>query len=138
MGNNQRKSNKSEIYYGEDLNDTLTPSDWRSVILLDQNKALLQDRLSLPIKIMERLPIQEILETPAGEQVLDFGQNQTGWMEFYNRNPKAQNLFFKWEKSYRRVTFIAKIYVKQRPLLSIFLTVKKNGFLASLSTAIVM
>ena len=88
------KVTKSEIYYGEDLNDTLIPSDWQSVILLDQNKALLQDRLSLPIKIMERLPIQEILETPAGEQVLDFGQNQTGWMEFYNREPKGTKLVF--------------------------------------------
>ncbi|MDT2397265.1 family 78 glycoside hydrolase catalytic domain [Enterococcus avium] len=88
------KVTKSEIYYGEDLNDTLTPSDWQSVILLDQNKALLQDRLSLPIKIMERLPIQEILETPAGEQVLDFGQNQTGWLEFYNREPKGTKLVF--------------------------------------------
>ena len=74
------KVTKSEIYYGEDLNDYINPSDWQSVILLDQNKALLQDRLSLPIKIMERLPIQEILETPAGEQVLDFW-SKSDWLD---------------------------------------------------------
>ncbi|EOH72832.1 alpha-L-rhamnosidase [Enterococcus malodoratus] len=85
---------KSEIYYGEDLDDTITPSGWQSVSVLDQEKALLQDRLSLPIKIMERLPVLELLETPAGEQVLDFGQNHTGWMEFYNREPKGTKLVF--------------------------------------------
>ncbi|MBO0451775.1 alpha-L-rhamnosidase [Candidatus Enterococcus murrayae] len=85
---------KSEIYYGEDLDDTKTPGDWQAAIVLNKEKSLLQDRLSLPIKIMERLSVQEILETPAGEQVLDFGQNQTGWLEFYNREPKGTKLVF--------------------------------------------
>lgn len=85
---------KSEIYYGEDLDDTKTFSNWQTVTRLNKEKSLLQDRLSLPIKIMERLPVQEILETPAGEQVLDFGQNHTGWLKFYNREPKGTKLVF--------------------------------------------
>lgn len=85
---------ESEIYYGEDLDDTKTPTDWQSAVVLQQEKKLLQDRLSLPIKIMEHLSVQEIMTTPAGEQVLDFGQNQTGWMEFYNREPKGTKIIF--------------------------------------------
>lgn len=88
------KITKSEIYYGEDLDDTIIPANWQPVIVSEKDKALLQDRLSLPVKIMERLPVQEILETPAGEQVLDFGQNHTGWLEFYNREPKGTKLVF--------------------------------------------
>lgn len=88
------KTTKSEIYYGEDLDDTIVISDWQPVVILAEDKKLLQDRLSLPVKIMERLPVQKILETPAGEQVLDFGQNQTGWLEFYNREPKGTELVF--------------------------------------------
>ncbi|MFC0276558.1 family 78 glycoside hydrolase catalytic domain [Enterococcus devriesei] len=88
------KITKSAIYYGEDLDDTITPKEWQPVVLLDQDKECLQDRLSLPVKIMERLPVQEILHTPANEYVLDFGQNQTGWLEFYNREPKGTKLVF--------------------------------------------
>ena len=88
------KTTKSEIYYGEDLDDTILPENWQPVMILDHDKRLLQDRLSLPVKIMERLPVQEILHTPADEYVLDFGQNQTGWLEFYNREPKGTKLVF--------------------------------------------
>jgi alpha-L-rhamnosidase len=85
---------KSEIYYGEDLDDTKPVTNWQSSILIEQNKSLLQDRLSLPVKVMERLQVQELITTPAEEQVLDFGQNQTGWLEFYNQEPKGTKLVF--------------------------------------------
>lgn len=85
---------RSAIYYGEDLDDTYSEKDWQPVTILDSEKRQLQDRLSLPIKVMERLPVQELLHTPADEQVLDFGQNQAGWLEFYNREPKGTKLVF--------------------------------------------
>lgn len=85
---------KSAIYYGEDFDATITPSNWEPVTLLTKSTALLQDRLSLPIKIQTTLPAKELIQTPAKEQVLDFKQNQAGWFEFYNREPKGTKLTF--------------------------------------------
>ena len=78
---------KSSIYYGEDLDGQFIVNNWQPVELLDTNKELLSDRLSLPLKIMEKLPVKEIISTPKGETVLDFGQNQAGWPEFYCDEP---------------------------------------------------
>ncbi|MEZ0116733.1 family 78 glycoside hydrolase catalytic domain [Heyndrickxia faecalis] len=85
---------KSSIYYGEDLDGTIEVKNWQPVEVLDCSKAVLQDRLSLPIKVKEKLDVKEIILTPAGEQVVDFGQNQAGWLEFYNREPKGTKLTF--------------------------------------------
>ncbi len=88
------KVTHSGIYYGEDLDDTLVVSHWQPVVKLATDKRLLKDRLSLPIKKMEQLSVQAILDTPCHEQVLDFDQNQAGWFEFYNREPKGTKLVF--------------------------------------------
>ncbi|WP_099221541.1 alpha-L-rhamnosidase [Listeria costaricensis] len=84
----------SSIYYGEDLDDTLVTGDWQPVIILADSKAVLEDRLSLPIKIQEKITAQTLIQTPAGEEVLDFGQNQVGWLSFYNREPKGTKITF--------------------------------------------
>ncbi|MFB9769253.1 alpha-L-rhamnosidase [Lactiplantibacillus modestisalitolerans] len=85
---------KSAIYYGEDLDDTLPIGNWQPVTVLTKATTMLEDRLSLPIKIQETLPAKELIETPAKEQVLDFRQNQAGWLEFYNTEPKGTKLTF--------------------------------------------
>ena len=40
------------------------------------------DRISPPVTEAFSLPVREVLTTPAGETVLDFGQNHTGWLRF--------------------------------------------------------
>ncbi|WP_130836509.1 alpha-L-rhamnosidase [Lachnoclostridium sp. Marseille-P6806] len=45
-------------------------------------KERLRDRLSLPVRVQETLPVREIIHTPAGETVLDFGQNLAGFVCF--------------------------------------------------------
>lgn len=40
------------------------------------------DRMNLPIVKKEHFTVAEIIHTPAGETVLDFGQEITGWVEF--------------------------------------------------------
>lgn len=42
----------------------------------------LSDRYSLPVKEKENFSVKEVLHTPSGDTVLDFGQNLTGWVEF--------------------------------------------------------
>lgn len=80
---------KSSIYYGEDFDANIELTDWQDVVTLDYPKDLLQDRMSTPLRIEERLDVKEVITTPAGETVLDFGQNHAGIFEFYNREPKG-------------------------------------------------
>lgn len=82
----------SGIYFGETIDRLGKPDEWKPVdVILDPAadlgtknliKAHLTDRLSLPVVVKELLPVQEIITTPAGETVLDFGQNFAGFPEF--------------------------------------------------------
>ena len=85
----------SGIYDGEIVNELLweaKENPWKPVQVLHEpqkqeetrnlNKAHLTDRLSLPVLGKESLPVQEVIHTPAGETVLDFGQNFAGFVEF--------------------------------------------------------
>lgn len=83
---------KSSIYYGEDIDGTITPNSWQPVTVLNKDTSVLGDRLSLPITIHGTLAPQELIITPKKEQVLDFGQNHAGWIEFYNREPKGTKI----------------------------------------------
>ena len=53
---------------------------------------LLTPRLSPPIEIVERLKPIELIHTPAGETVLDMGQNMVGWMEFRVNLPAGEKV----------------------------------------------
>ncbi|NLB68993.1 MAG: family 78 glycoside hydrolase catalytic domain [Lentisphaerae bacterium] len=88
---------KSSIYYGEDYDANLEIEDWSTneckagdwveAVLFTPPKGTagpLHDRYSPPITIHETLK-PEIIKTPAGETVLDFKQNFTGWFEIKNR-----------------------------------------------------
>ena len=72
---------ESGIYYGEDLDRTagITPKG-NAVEVTGERKLL--DRYSIPVVVKEVIPAKEIIKTPAGETVIDFGQNHCGVMEF--------------------------------------------------------
>lgn len=86
------KITKSGIYYGEDYDATIELKDWHDVQVLDRDTSVLKDRLSLPITVHENLKPVELIQTPKGENVLDFGQNHAGLIEFYNREPKGTKI----------------------------------------------
>lgn len=88
------KITNSAIYYGEDLDDTIEIHDWSSAVIVEKNQTTLSDRMSLPLKVKEELPVISVLSTPAGETVLDFGQNHAGWLSFYNTEPKGNKIKF--------------------------------------------
>ena len=84
---------QSGIYFGETVDHTLHETvEWKRVDVISDPaaeegtknlvKTHLTDRLSLPVVIKEKLPVKEIILTPAGETVLDFGQNFAGFPEF--------------------------------------------------------
>lgn len=58
----------------------------------EKGTRILGDRYSLPIvKKEEFVPVQ-VIETPKGETVLDFGQNLTGWVEFDCALPAGESI----------------------------------------------
>lgn len=81
----------SGIYDGEDVDRTLYADgrpEYPVVLLPDGGnlvRAHLTDRFSPPLKVVETLPVREVIRTPRGETVLDFGQNFAGFVRFHCR-----------------------------------------------------
>ena len=86
------------IYDGETL-DRLAHFDKENslqhVVIKDISLNVV-DRISLPVREMEVLPVQSVLHTPAGETVLDFGQNHTGWLRFKSTLPEGAQVRFEF------------------------------------------
>ena len=95
----------SGIYDGEIFNGLLwegKENPWKPAAVLEHPeeeagtknlaKSHLMDRLSLPVLAMEELAVQEVIRTPAGETVLDFGQNFAGFVEFNADFPKGTKI----------------------------------------------
>ncbi len=73
----------SDIYDGECLDRTLLAgkeNPEKPVTVLEGRKTV--DRYSLPVVVKDTLPVQSVIHTPAGEWVLDFGQNFTGFVSY--------------------------------------------------------
>ena len=71
----------SGIYDGEHQ-DYTAPAETAGAQILPLGTDHLIGRDSPGLTLKERLVVREILHTPAGETVLDFGQNFAGWVEF--------------------------------------------------------
>lgn len=61
-------------------------------VLCKEKKELLVPRLSLPVKVMEKIRPAELIHTTADEQVIDFGQEMTGWVEFLCDEPEGTEI----------------------------------------------
>lgn len=87
----------SNIYDGEIYDANLEGSALKDPAVPAAKPAgKLTDRLSPPVRIIERLENPALLNTPAGETVLDFGQVLTGWLEFDCALPKGQEIFLQF------------------------------------------
>lgn len=85
----------SNIYDGEHRDDTLleeNKSEKSAALLVPPPKGKLTERYSTPVAVREKLPVKEIIHTPAGETVLDLGQNLTGIFRFYVDVPFGQKV----------------------------------------------
>ena len=65
-------------------------ADWADAVPSAMDRSGLTPRLSPPITAQERFPVAEVIHTPAGETVFDFGQEVTGWVEFTCRAKAGQ------------------------------------------------
>lgn len=83
---------ESGIYDGEWYDARLEVADWASprgslegwvpAAAAGAPEAPVTDRWSLPVRIKKHWDTAELLHTPAGETVIDFKQEMTGWVEF--------------------------------------------------------
>ena len=83
---------ESGIYCGEVWDATLDTGEVFGVRPIDLGHDRLCARLSPPIVVHERLKPVEVLRTPAGETVLDMGQNMVGWLAFRCDAPKGTRI----------------------------------------------
>ncbi|MGI6056737.1 MAG: family 78 glycoside hydrolase catalytic domain [Bilifractor sp.] len=87
----------SDIYDGETLNRLLyenreNPLKDPIVAGEDLPEGRLAARHSLPVKEMLDMPVREVIHTPSGETVLDFGQNFAGYVTFRAAFPKGTEI----------------------------------------------
>lgn len=75
----------SSIYHGEVIDDTFFDETSYPVTYADVDMSRLKERLSAPIKVMEQRKPVAVITTPAGEKVLDMGQNMCGFLSFVCR-----------------------------------------------------
>lgn len=91
----------SEIYHGEhydareerikwSMPGSSTDSNWSPVEIIASPKARLISPESPPVRQTQVVAVKEVITTPSGKMILDFGQNLVGWCRF-NRAPSGCN-----------------------------------------------
>ncbi len=82
----------SNIYDGERADETLPELKPTAAETAKPPKGELLARLSVPVTVHEELPVKEIVHTPAGETVLDIGQNIAGIFRMRVKIPAGERL----------------------------------------------
>lgn len=81
----------SEIYMGETI-DTTADRRIGNVSVMEFDKSVLTAQENEPVRITERIRAKELIVTPKGEYLVDFGQNVTGLAEVKVRGEKGQKI----------------------------------------------
>ncbi len=82
----------SSIYDGEWQDDTLEELPMEKPVCCEPPKGKLTERMSLPVTVHEVLEPAELIETPAGEQVFDLGQEITGIFSLRIKEPAGTRI----------------------------------------------
>ena len=92
----------ADIYNGIEYDARLEPRgwdtgdyaarDWQGVRVVDYGKAHLVAPVGPPVQVTQILPAQEVLVTPQGDTVLDFGQNLVGRVAFTVTGPAGRTV----------------------------------------------
>ncbi|MEW2508231.1 family 78 glycoside hydrolase catalytic domain [Amycolatopsis sp. NPDC047767] len=94
---------EASIYQGETYDARLHDSDWASSGVADADTwspvALVgvpdvqpEPRTSPPVRVIERRAVEQVITTPAGNTVLDFGQNLVGWVRLTVSGPRGHTI----------------------------------------------
>jgi alpha-L-rhamnosidase len=96
----------SEIYHGETYDARLEApgwtragfddAAWTGVAVADYRKDTLVASAAPPVKRIEELRPVKVLRTPAGDTVLDLGQNMVGWPRLHVQGPAGTTVTLRW------------------------------------------
>lgn len=103
---------ESGIYDGEVIHHLLwegQENDWKKPAEA-QPQGKLVPRYSLPVVEKEDMPVREVLKTPAGETVLDFGQNFAGYVAFQTYLAKGAKIVLDFGEILQEGNFYNKNY----------------------------
>ncbi len=78
----ESKIRYSNIYNGDIVDAGFIPGEPVPAVEVDHVKSILMPQQGEKIAEIERLPVKQLIITPSGETVIDFGQNMTGYIEF--------------------------------------------------------
>ena len=95
----------SEIYDGEEYDARLELKEWSNPIYNDNkwtlvaakqlpNKEHLQPPLSPPVRRIQEVPAIEVIKSPSGKTIVDFGQNLVGWLRVRISGPAGHSVSF--------------------------------------------
>lgn len=89
----------SEIYHGETYDARLEKkgwslpgydsTGWRGTEVYSYPKDTIIAQENVPVRVIQEIRPLSLIKTPAGETVIDFGQNMTGWVRFSAKGPKG-------------------------------------------------
>ena len=65
---------------------------WKPVRAVAFDPSVLKAPIGVPVRKIEEIKPKQILRTPAGETVADFGQNLTGWVRLRARGPAGTEI----------------------------------------------
>ncbi|MCR8634650.1 alpha-L-rhamnosidase [Paenibacillus radicis (ex Xue et al. 2023)] len=95
----------AELYHGETYDARMEvtgwstsgydDTNWKAVTLVDSPLELLIAQENEPMRIAEEIRPVQVLHTPAGETVLDMGQNMVGWIRFTVKGEAGQTITLK-------------------------------------------
>jgi alpha-L-rhamnosidase len=85
-----------EMYDARIKKDVPSPDNASDVKPIELDRTRLEARRSLPVCINEEIKPVAVIHTPAGETVLDMGQNMTGWIRFRTSAPAGTRLHFQF------------------------------------------
>ena len=82
----------SEIYMGETIDTNAPEIAEGNVVVKEFNKAVLTAQENEPVRITEKIAGKELIVTPKGERLVDFGQIITGVVELHVNGEKGQKI----------------------------------------------
>ena len=85
----------NDMYNGETRDLTLKKGELTEAVVVNAPKNVLIPTEGAPITEHERIPGKELIVTPNGEQVIDFGQEVTGYVQFSAEAPAGTEIRLK-------------------------------------------
>lgn len=82
----------SEIYMGETIDTDAPEITVGNVVVKEFDKAVLTAQENEPVRITEKIEGKELIVTPKGERLVDFGQIVTGVVEVHVKGEKGQKI----------------------------------------------